>query len=92
MKKREPNFVVFLFEQPVAISVLRLWNYSKTPSRGVNEFELEIDGNKIYRGFARMAPENASSNQDWSSVVLFQGDGKNVDALSRQINFNPEKV
>ena len=43
-KKREPNYIILLFEQPVALSALRLWNYSKTPSRGDNEFELEIDG------------------------------------------------
>ena len=60
-KKREPNYVILLFEQPVALSALRIWNYSKTPARGVNEFELEIDGQKIYRGFARKAPDNAAS-------------------------------
>ena len=43
-KKREPNFILLMFEQPVAISALRIWNYSKTPARGVNEYELEIDG------------------------------------------------
>ena len=58
----------------MALSALRIWNYSKTPARGVNEFELEIDGQKIYRGFARKAPENAAASggqSDWSSVVLF---------------------
>lgn len=92
-KKREPNYVILLFEQPVAISALRLWNYSKTPARGVNEFELEIDGQKIYRGFARKAPDDSlSSSKDWSSVVLFQNDARNADALGRQIYFNPGKV
>lgn len=72
--KREPNCVVLLFEQPVALGALRLWNYSKTPARGVNEFELEIDGLKIYRGFVRKAPradDPGFKNKDWSSVVLF---------------------
>ena len=94
-KKREPNFVTLLFEQPVAISALRIWNYSKTPARGVNEFELEIDGKKVFRGFAKQAPENVkgSSTKDWSSVVLFNmDDGPRSDELGRLINFNPGKV
>lgn len=71
-KKREPNYIMLMFEQPVALSALRIWNYSKTPSRGVNEFELEIDGQKIYRGFVRQAPdERQLTSKDWSSVVLF---------------------
>ena len=60
--KREPNYILILFEQPVAIGAFKLWNYSKTPARGVNEYELEVDGHKVYRGYARMAPEQTSSS------------------------------
>ena len=42
--KREPNFVCFMFESPTAISAIQLWNYMKTDTRGVNEFEIEVDG------------------------------------------------
>ena len=43
-EKREPNFVQVILTQPVAVSAVRFWNYAKTPERGVNEFEIEIDG------------------------------------------------
>jgi len=41
------------------VSAVRLWNYSKTPSRGVHEFEIVLDDKQIYRGFAKMAPEKS---------------------------------
>lgn len=61
-QKREPNFVCFFFERPQAVSAVQLWNYTKTPARGVNEFELEIDGMSVFRGFLR---------QGAPSVALF---------------------
>lgn len=65
--KREPNYILILFEQPIALGAFKLWSYSKTPARGVNEYELEVDGQKVYRGYARMAPEQTSSSMHLGS-------------------------
>jgi hypothetical protein len=88
--KREPNFVSIIFDQPQALGALRIWNYSKTSTRGTHEFELLVDDKPIYRGFAKKAPDSQqeweqSYDKDFSTVVLFSSDDKIVDRFKRNI-------
>ena len=77
-----------MFEQPTAISAMRVWNYSKTPARGVNEFELLIDDKQVYRGFAKIAPEKGVSSTDFSTVVLFTTEQRIVDRFKNNLNYD----
>jgi hypothetical protein len=47
---RTPAVVTFAFDAPVAISLIRIFNYSKTPARGAAEVEVTLDGVLIFAG------------------------------------------
>lgn len=87
LSKREPNYILIFFEQPIAISAIILWNYTKTPARGVNEFEVEIDGMKVFRGFAHQAPDTSDpsilQDTDWSTVLMFDSTPPQAERLAR---------
>ena len=70
-----PNQIIISFEKMVAISQIRIWNYSKTPERGANDVEILIDEQLIYKGHLKKAPsrEEAATlfNKDFKTVILF---------------------
>ncbi|KAJ1624266.1 hypothetical protein T492DRAFT_272909 [Pavlovales sp. CCMP2436] len=48
-----PVSVEVVLESPASVSVFRIRNYSKTPSRGVSEYELYADDLVVARGVLR---------------------------------------
>lgn len=56
------------------ISGINFYNYSKTPSRGLKDFEVFLDDNLIWKGFLKR-PTGPNDNK--TSIILSQVGQKN---------------
>lgn len=93
---RMPNLLMFTFEHPVGISGVRMFNYAKTPSRGVKEFEIVLDQKPVYRGYCRQAMDQTQQRQafekDDSTVVLFSNEDETLRKWAPKVQFDPAKT
>ncbi|CAH8560633.1 unnamed protein product [Schistosoma turkestanicum] len=45
------NKIFIVFNRPICIAGVRLWNYMRTPERGVREFSILVDDKLLFRGY-----------------------------------------
>jgi len=43
------NQIWILFDRVVCINAIELWNYTKTPERGVRDIHIYMDGYLVYQ-------------------------------------------
>ncbi|KYQ91327.1 hypothetical protein DLAC_08273 [Tieghemostelium lacteum] len=81
------NTIYIYFDKPITIGMIKIWNYSKTINRGVEEFEIYLDDYIIYKGKLLASPsiydlkqksiqfldgDDLPNNIDFSQSILFQ--------------------
>ena len=71
----KPNYLYFTFDHPVAISMIKIFNYSKTPNRGVSSIEVAVDEILIYKG--SLSKYNGVGNK--FQTILFTNNDKIVE-------------
>eukprot|EP00730_Choanoeca_flexa_P001663 TRINITY_DN10733_c0_g1_i2.p1 TRINITY_DN10733_c0_g1~~TRINITY_DN10733_c0_g1_i2.p1 ORF type:complete len:1533 (+),score=325.32 TRINITY_DN10733_c0_g1_i2:645-4601(+) len=74
------NTITILLHRPITLAGIRLWNYSKTPKRGVGDFQLLLDQHVVFEGSLEPSSATASAalsspfqveTEDSSQVIAF---------------------
>ncbi|KAE8890821.1 hypothetical protein PF005_g21864 [Phytophthora fragariae] len=94
---QQGNIVYIGFDTPVVLSMIKFWNYSKTPERGVKDVDIYLDDMHLFSGTLRKAPvadvHGASSRfgkvhkvtEQFGQAVLFSASQAQVDAEKRSV-------
>ncbi|KAK3260020.1 hypothetical protein CYMTET_31008, partial [Cymbomonas tetramitiformis] len=89
-----PTTLYIHFREPITISMLKVWNYAKTPNRGCAACSVYMDDALLFEGDLRQSPsrtDSAATLLDMCQSILFSQD---ADLLAREANhiFQPGDV
>lgn len=93
------NVLYIGFDTPIVLSLIKFWNYSKTPERGVKDMDAYLDDLQIFSGTLKKAPHgNAAQNvgrfgnkavvvEEFAQPLLFSTNQALVDQEKRRIYY-----
>lgn len=88
------NILTVQFQYPVALSMIKVFNYSKSPKRGVKEMLIEADGNCVYLGSLLPADQEKTTpgygnnpTQSRGQAILFTNDPKIINVNKDLVNY-----
>ncbi|EGZ19357.1 hypothetical protein PHYSODRAFT_492147 [Phytophthora sojae] len=96
---QQGNIVYIGFDTPVVLSMIKFWNYSKTPERGVKCVDIYLDDMHLFSGSLRKAPAadvHAASGrfgkvhkvtEQFGQAVLFSASQAQADAEKRSVYY-----
>lgn len=67
---KRPSLLYVYFDSPVQIGMIKVWNYSKTPSRGCSHMQIFCDDHIVFDGNLRKAPSKENEG-DFGQSILF---------------------
>ncbi|XP_044252344.1 katanin-interacting protein-like [Tribolium madens] len=86
------NRIYVVMDEPIVVSLVKLWNYSKTPMRGIKEFGILVDDLLVYNGTLH----KYSVNKDGYQTVVFTENeailGEEYDDVLRKSAFSQDVV
>ncbi|EFA83430.1 hypothetical protein PPL_03577 [Heterostelium album PN500] len=77
-----PISICLYFDYPISLSMVKIWNYSRVPTRGVEEFAMYIDDLLLFKGKLSPSPTYPSTsvdnNHDFSQTILFSHNSEHL--------------
>lgn len=77
--------VELVFDKPARVSCIRVWNYTRTPSRGVRDIEVYVDDILVYQGILRQGTASGSApinpTRSAGAAVVTAGLGRSHESI-----------